>query len=191
MVGHRGRYVRKAGRGGGAGVARVVLASQVDDGVLPREAPVARQVERLAARLGVAPGGVAVVLTAADVAVGVLLQRLQRARSSAPGGALCTVGGRRVGAVPRPVRVAVPRRGLRRRRRRPPPPRARPRRGAPRAERRRRGGRRGDQPGGADGRRGDEPVRARLLPGRRGGAGGGGRSVPGVYGRARPDTRAP
>ncbi|KAB8112543.1 hypothetical protein EE612_051015, partial [Oryza sativa] len=168
------RYVRKAGRGGGAGVARVVLASQVDDEGAPRER-LSRARSSGWRRLGVAPGGVAVV-TAADVAVEG--SAAPAARRSSPGGGAVR-GGRRVGAVPRPVRVAVPRRGLRRRRRRPPPPRARPRRGAPRAERRRRGGRRGDQPGGADGRRGDEPVRARLLPGRRGGAGGGGRSVPG------------
>ncbi|XP_052133879.1 protein PHOSPHATE-INDUCED 1 homolog [Oryza glaberrima] len=82
------RYVRKAGRGGGAGVARVVLASQVDDEGCSLGRRLSRaQVERLAARLGVAPGGVAVVLTAADVAVeGFCSSACGAHGSSAPGG---------------------------------------------------------------------------------------------------------
>ncbi|CAL4933098.1 unnamed protein product [Urochloa decumbens] len=60
------RYVRKAGRD----PPRVVLASQAHDAACSLGKTLSRlQVERLAARLGVAPGGVAVVLTAADVAV--------------------------------------------------------------------------------------------------------------------------
>ncbi|CAN6293757.1 unnamed protein product [Urochloa humidicola] len=61
------RYVRKAGR---RDPPRVVLASQAHDAACSLGKTLSRlQVERLAARLGVAPGGVAVVLTAADVAV--------------------------------------------------------------------------------------------------------------------------
>ncbi|XP_062200610.1 protein PHOSPHATE-INDUCED 1 homolog [Phragmites australis] len=60
------RYVRKAGRE----PPRVLLASQVSDEACSLGKYLSRaQVEHLAARLGVAPGGVAVVLTAADVAV--------------------------------------------------------------------------------------------------------------------------
>ena len=60
------RYVRRAGRD----PPRVLLASQVHDEACSLGRTLSRlQVERLAARLGVAPGGVAVVLTAADVAV--------------------------------------------------------------------------------------------------------------------------
>ncbi|KAL6883688.1 hypothetical protein ACP4OV_011102 [Aristida adscensionis] len=61
------RYVRKAGR---EAPPRVLLASQVSDAACSLGKTLSRlQVEQLAARLGVAPGGVAVVLTAADVAV--------------------------------------------------------------------------------------------------------------------------
>ncbi|XP_040383918.1 protein PHOSPHATE-INDUCED 1 homolog [Oryza brachyantha] len=82
------RYVRKAGRGWEA--ARVVLASQVDDDGCSLGKRLSRaQVELLAARLGVAPGGVAVVLTAADVAVeGFCSSACGVHGSSAPGGAV-------------------------------------------------------------------------------------------------------
>uniref|UniRef100_A0A0D9XJ48 Uncharacterized protein n=1 Tax=Leersia perrieri TaxID=77586 RepID=A0A0D9XJ48_9ORYZ len=63
------RYVRKASLVTSAG-ARVVLASQVDDAACSMGKRLTRaQVEHLASRFGVAPGGVAVVLTASDVAV--------------------------------------------------------------------------------------------------------------------------
>ncbi|CAN6288340.1 unnamed protein product [Urochloa humidicola] len=56
------RYVRKAGR---RDPPRVVLAAQAHDAACSLGKTLSRlQVERLAARLGVAPGGVAVVLTA-------------------------------------------------------------------------------------------------------------------------------
>ncbi|KAF0928417.1 hypothetical protein E2562_003235 [Oryza meyeriana var. granulata] len=83
------RYVRKATGGGEAG-ARVVLASQVDDEGCSLGKRLSRaQVERLASRLGVAPGGVAVVLTAADVVVeGFCSSACGVHGSSAPGGAV-------------------------------------------------------------------------------------------------------
>lgn len=61
------RYARKAGR---AQPPRVLLASQVSDEACSLGKSLSRHdIERLAVRLGVAPGGVAVVLTARDVAV--------------------------------------------------------------------------------------------------------------------------
>ncbi|KAL5223668.1 hypothetical protein ABZP36_010307 [Zizania latifolia] len=80
------RYVRRAGGDG----ARVLLASQVSDEGCSLGKRLSRaQVERLAARLGVAPGGVAVVLTAADVAVdGFCSSACGVHGSSAPGGAV-------------------------------------------------------------------------------------------------------
>jgi hypothetical protein len=79
------RYVRKAGRD----PPRVLLASQVHDEACSLGKTLSRlQVERLAARLGVAPGGVAVVLTAADVAVeGQCSSACGAHGASAPGGA--------------------------------------------------------------------------------------------------------
>ncbi|OEL36912.1 Protein EXORDIUM [Dichanthelium oligosanthes] len=79
------RYVRKAGRD----PPRVLLASQVHDEGCSLGKTLSRlQVERLAARLGVAPGGVAVVLTAADVAVeGQCRSSCGAHGASAPGGA--------------------------------------------------------------------------------------------------------
>uniref|UniRef100_A0A0A9DDA8 Phi-1 n=1 Tax=Arundo donax TaxID=35708 RepID=A0A0A9DDA8_ARUDO len=79
------RYVRKAGRE----PPRVLLASQVSDEACSLGKYLSRVgVERLAARLGVAPGGVAVVLTAADVGVEGLCSSACGAHGAAtPGGA--------------------------------------------------------------------------------------------------------
>jgi hypothetical protein len=79
------RYVRKAGRE----PPRVLLASQVSDEACSLGRSLSRhQVERLAARLGVASGGVAVVLTAADVAVeGLCSSACGSHGAAAPGGA--------------------------------------------------------------------------------------------------------
>jgi hypothetical protein len=79
------RYARKAGRE----PPRVLLANQVHDEACSLGKTLSRvQVERLAARLGVAPGGVAVVLTAADVAVeGQCSSACGTHGASAPGGA--------------------------------------------------------------------------------------------------------
>ncbi|KAJ1295681.1 hypothetical protein BS78_01G241300 [Paspalum vaginatum] len=79
------RYVRKAGRE----PPRVLLASQMHDEACSLGKTLSRaQVERLAARLGVAPGGVAVVLTAADVAVeGQCSTACGAHGAAAPGGA--------------------------------------------------------------------------------------------------------
>ncbi|CAD6212455.1 unnamed protein product [Miscanthus lutarioriparius] len=79
------RYVRKAGRE----PPRVLLASQVHDEACSLGKTLSRvQVERLASRLGVAPGGVAVVLTASDVAVeGQCGSACGSHGASAPGGA--------------------------------------------------------------------------------------------------------
>ncbi|KAF8723270.1 hypothetical protein HU200_021787 [Digitaria exilis] len=80
------RYVRKAGRDD---PPRVLLASQVHDEACSLGKTLSRlQIERLAARLGVAAGGVAVVLTAADVAVeGQCSSACGSHGASAPGGA--------------------------------------------------------------------------------------------------------
>ncbi|KAL6641137.1 hypothetical protein ACP70R_019318 [Stipagrostis hirtigluma subsp. patula] len=79
-------YVRKAGR---AEPPRVMLASQVSDEACSLGKTLSRlQVEQLAARLGVAPGGVAVVLTASDVAVeGFCAAACGTHGAAAPGGA--------------------------------------------------------------------------------------------------------
>ncbi|KAK3157444.1 hypothetical protein QOZ80_2AG0122390 [Eleusine coracana subsp. coracana] len=79
------RYVRKAGRE----PPRVLLASQVSDEACSLGNSLSRHhVEMLAARLGVAPGGVAVVLTARDVAVeGLCTSACGSHGAAAPGGA--------------------------------------------------------------------------------------------------------
>ncbi|KAE8789483.1 Phosphate-induced protein 1 conserved region containing protein [Hordeum vulgare] len=80
------RYVQRAGRER----TRVMLTNQVSDEGCSLGKHLSRlQVEQLAARLGVAPGGVAVVLTAADVAVdGFCGSSCGLHGSLAPGGAV-------------------------------------------------------------------------------------------------------
>nr|XP_051191250.1 protein PHOSPHATE-INDUCED 1-like [Lolium perenne] len=80
------RYVQRAGRER----TRVLLTNQVSDEGCSLGKRLSRlQVEQLAARLGVAPGGVAVVLTAADVAVeGFCESSCGLHGSAAPGGSV-------------------------------------------------------------------------------------------------------
>ncbi|KAF7056845.1 hypothetical protein CFC21_064219 [Triticum aestivum] len=80
------RYVQRTGRER----TRVMLTNQVSDEGCSLGKHLSRlQVEQLAARLGVAPGGVAVVLTAADVAVdGFCGSSCGLHGSLAPGGAV-------------------------------------------------------------------------------------------------------